>query len=98
MLLPFIPLIKRLLEIMTMQPYLLSLGLCPPSRQFPRQAAWMLTEVLGWQQGVGTGLEGHRRGWSSGNHREVWQGGALQKIDVRAVVPLKSFSSAWEGR
>lgn len=70
----------------------------PPSRQFPRRAAWILTEVLGWQQGVGTGLKGHRGAWSLGKHRGVWQGAVLQKIDVRVVVPPKCFPSAWEGR
>lgn len=64
-----------------------------PGSLSPQQAV-----SLGWQQGVGTGLEGHRGAWSWGNHREVWQGGALQEIDVRAVVTLKGFSSAWEGR
>lgn len=61
----------------------------------PQQAAWMLTEVLQWQQAVGTQLKGHSRAWSLGNYREVWQGAALQKIDIRAV---QRFCSAWEGR
>lgn len=54
MLLPFIPLIKRLLEIMTMQPYLPSLGLCPPSRQFP----WDGSRVWGqgWRATGGPGV------------------------------------------
>lgn len=65
---PFIPLIKRLLEIMTVQLYLLPLCLrlqrFPPAGSFP---GWMLTEVL--CAGMAAGCGDRARGPQGG----VWE-------------------------
>lgn len=48
----------------------------------------------GWEQRS----RGARGILSLGNRQEVWRGGALQKIDGRALMPPKYSCSAWEGR